>query len=151
MAGFRHGVILMRLLAFLDSYVTGRGLGQVLPDGVNYVLKGTPQAIEVMRIPDASFVREARVDRQLETFAYFAPDLAVEVISPSETWADVQAKVSDYLRYGTAQVWVFDPQTRETWVYEAGGQFHVYQADETLRAEALFGADFALPLAPLYA
>lgn len=69
-----------------------------------------------MRVPDASFVRADRLPPQgfgLGTRLFkFAPDLAVEVLSPSETASQLQEKLDDYVRSGTTLVWVVDPVRR---------------------------------------
>lgn len=122
MAGFQHGVLATRLIVKLDAFVSQNKLGQVLPDAVNYVLKGTPKKIEVMRIPDVSFVREEKADRGLKTYCYFAPDLAIEIISPTEDWADTQAKIADYLQYGSGRSGFLTPKPRKRWFICLMGQ-----------------------------
>jgi Uma2 family endonuclease len=45
-------------------------------------------------------------------YAPFAPDLAVEVVSPNDSAEDIEKKVIEYLRYSTRMVWVFYPTTQ---------------------------------------
>lgn len=62
----------------------------------------------------------------------FAPDLAVEVVSPSDTSQDVQAKVSEYLSAGTRLVWVIYPKTRNVVEYRPGGTARVLSEEDFL-------------------
>lgn len=77
----------------------------------------------------------------------FAPDVAVEILSPDDDLRDVAAKVDVYLRAGTALVFVVDPPSRIIRVHDASGETVLTVAD-TLRHAAL--REFALPLGPLF-
>jgi Uma2 family endonuclease len=146
-AGQKHGLIALRLIMQLGTYVEERGLGQVYPDNVNYVLKGSRNKIEIMRIPDISFVIEERVNRENEGFMYLAPDLAIEIVSPSETERDTSGKVQDYLRAGTQQVWVVKPDEQSVTVYVTEGSPAEYK-DTVPGGELLPG--FALEIPRLF-
>lgn len=65
-------------------------------------------------------------------FPRLAPDLAVEIVSPSNTWADVAAKIRDYLEAGTRLVWIVDPRSRTVTVQASGAAPQVLSADEEL-------------------
>jgi Uma2 family endonuclease len=56
--------------------------------------------------------REQRLGFDPKRFSLLAPDLAVEILSPSNTMSEMQEKVIDYLDAGTRQVWVVDPGSR---------------------------------------
>ncbi len=78
-----------------------------------------------MRGPDVAFVsRERLPERAYEEpgFWHLAPDLAVEVISPSNTAAEIHEKVREYLDAGTSLVWVVDPRTRTVAVHRSPGE-----------------------------
>jgi len=80
-----------------------------------------------------------------------APDLAVEVVSPSESTADIMAKVSDYLRYGTEQVWVIYPLKEELHQYlKDDNAPRIFLANDTLIAETLF-PQLKITIADLFA
>jgi Uma2 family endonuclease len=131
MAGLEHNLIAKRLFRYLDSFVLQHNLGEVYTDGLNYVLDGKPGNIVTMRIPDLSFVATARVGAaNHKGYYYLAPDLAIEVVSPSESKKDTSEKVADYLRFGTQQVWVIDPNTKKGIIHFADGSEEVYK--ETL-------------------
>ena len=67
-----------------------------------------------------------------EAFWNLAPDLAVEVVSPSEKAGDVREKARDYLAAGTRLVWIVYPRTREVVVHTPDGLARAYGADATL-------------------
>lgn len=101
-------------------------------------------------VPDISYVKVERL-RGLPHDAMqapaFAPDVAVEILSPDDDLRDVAAKVDVYLRAGTALVFVVDPPSRIIRVHDASGETVLTVAD-TLRHAAL--REFALPLGPLF-
>jgi len=107
-AGANHGRVSSRIHRRLGDYVESHGLGETFSSDTGFILFRNPDTV---RQPDASFVRQ---ERDLDERGFFpgAPDLAVEVISPSDRYSDVDAKVGDYLRAGTRMVIVIDPITR---------------------------------------
>ena len=90
-----------------------------------------------MRGPDVAFVSRERHERSGDTVRAFvgAPDLAVEVLSPSTTPAAMHAKVADYLAAGTRRVWVVDPETQTVTVYASLLSPLVRGEDDTLDGE----------------
>jgi Uma2 family endonuclease len=112
--GFRHGQVTARISALLVAHVDARRLGAVLAGDAGFVLGRRPDTV---RGPDVAFVSRERSQRVEDRGRAFegAPDLAVEVISPSNTAPAIHAKVADYLTAGTRLVWVVDPTPgRET-------------------------------------
>lgn len=83
-------------------------------------------------IPDAAFVSKARQpEPSHEAYNPIAPDLAVEVLSPSNDPFDMRVKVVNYLRAGTV-VWVADPEHKRVEVYVPGEKPNVLGIDATL-------------------
>jgi Uma2 family endonuclease len=84
-----------------------------------------------VRAPDAAFVSKDRFEAVGDTEKFWpgAPDLAVEVVSPEDSFRDVQAKVREWVAAGCVAVLVIDPAAT---VYRAGGQAHVYGDGETV-------------------
>jgi Uma2 family endonuclease len=103
-----HGAIVVRLGRFLDEYVTAHDAGLVCGPQTTFKMVGSPPT----RYPDLTFVRKERLPANLDTDADFAPDLAVEVVSGSDTFGDVDAKVRQYLDSGVRLVWLIDPILR---------------------------------------
>jgi Uma2 family endonuclease len=107
-AGGPHGAAAANLLGMLWSHVKVRGLGRVFSDATGYELVDLPRTV---RAPDVSFVRIDRLPANgIEPgLLRLAPDLAVEVLSPSETASQLEEKLHDYLTSGTSLIWVADP------------------------------------------
>jgi Uma2 family endonuclease len=92
---------------------------------------------DTVRAPEVAFVARKRIPAEgvPEGFWLFAPDLAVEVISPSDRFDDVLAKVQDYLHAGTRLVWVLHPRTTAAMVYRANGAVQLLQGHDELSGE----------------
>jgi Uma2 family endonuclease len=117
-AGGRHGGVAMRIGALLDIHVRANHLGRVFAAETGFVLRRTPDTV---RAPDASFVTENNLPEGELPIGYLelAPDLAVEVASPSDTTRGIEGKVADWLRAGSQLVWVIYPATRSATVYRS--------------------------------
>jgi Uma2 family endonuclease len=127
----RHGKISLEIGLLLRGFVDPCSLGDV------FVESGFRLNPDTVRSPDVSFIRAERSrtmdpDRRFEG----GPDLAVEVISPSETAADIAHKVRQYLSAG-AVVWVVYPRDRAVQVFESSGSARVLGADDKLEAPDL--------------
>jgi len=148
-----HGAVSSRLLAALGSHVYGQGLGALFTAEAGFLLERDPDTV---LCPDVAFVAAARLPAGGlvgSDFVELAPDLAVEVYSPSDRPAEVRAKVDDYLRLGVRAVWVLMPAIRAVRVHARQGG----RVTETLLTEAdtLEGGDvlpgFSCPIATLFA
>jgi Uma2 family endonuclease len=124
--------------------------GRVYTDGLTYVLKGTPNAIAVSRLPDLSVMslEQRQAVKNPAGLAYFAPMIAVEVVSPTESPKTVRDKVDDYLTYGTQEVWVIYPDAQEVIIHQADRTTRAYALGDSLASALL--PDFQLPLADLF-
>jgi Uma2 family endonuclease len=103
----------------LRTFVREHDLGRVFgADGAYTLFPDT------VRIPDVSFVSKARMPEMEAVEAILAPDLAVEVISPSETPRKVHDKTTTYLEAGTQTVWNVYPEEHviEIWTQSSDGQ-----------------------------
>lgn len=138
MAGELHGAIETNLIVILSGFVKAKKLGRVYGGDTTFVLEGTPENIITMRLPDVAFVSAERA-KQADRggFYYLAPDLAVEIVSPSEKTAETQAKVNDYLRTGTREVWVVYPETRQVAVLRPDGTATIYGLGQTIPGGSL--------------
>lgn len=127
-AGFQHGRIAMLIGASLSAYVRQRGLGEVAAAETGFILRRNPDTV---RAPDVAFVSKERV---VETTGYFAgaPDLAVEVISPNDTYTEVNAKVLDWLRSGVRLLIVIDPSKKSAMVHRSMTEMLRIGVDESL-------------------
>jgi len=107
--GGLHGIVAVRLASVLHRWVDEHDLGTVLVE-TGYIVHRSPDTV---RGPDVSFVRKERLGTGEfpQTFVGFAPDLAIEILSPDDRSLEIGEKVADYLRGGTRLVWVVDPAT----------------------------------------
>ena len=115
--GAPHGRIATNLTFLLSAHVHGRSVGWVYADSVGYQLVDLPRTV---RRPDVSFVRADRLPKEGvgPGFLKLAPDLAVEVLSPSETASTLDEKLDDYRACGTRLIWVVDPTRRTVMIID---------------------------------
>jgi Uma2 family endonuclease len=146
--GFSESVLATVLIRILAPWVAQRNLGAVA--GADGMMRLAPGLI---RIPDVSFIEWDRFPNrqvQRDPIPDLVPDLAVEVLSPSNTELEMEGKLDDYFRTGTRLVWFVDPRNRTVDVYTAPGQsFRLTEADTLDGAPLLPG--FRLPLRELFA
>ncbi len=128
--GGRHGAIAVVLAMFLRLWTQKSTRGYV---GVvaGYILRRNPDTV---RGPDVSYIRADRIPTSgiPEGFWTLAPDLAVEIVSPSETADEVREKVRDFLNAGTPVVWTIYPRTQEIVVHTPDGLARTYNSDDVL-------------------
>lgn len=141
-----HGIIAMRIGTILGNFVFEHKLGHVMAAETGFLLARDP---DVVRAPDAAFVAWANVPDPLpQGFWPLAPDLAVEVVSPGDSAADVQRRVGDFLQAGTRLVWVIYPDTLSATVFHPGGEARVLNREAVLDGEAVLPG-LRIPLADL--
>lgn len=114
-AGSKHGRIAARVLIRLGTFVEQHRLGVVYAAETGFVLGRGPDTV---RAPDVAFVRAERVVTA-DGFYPAAPDLAVEVLSPSDSFGEVQEKTREWLQAGTRAVVLVDPAKRQVTIQRA--------------------------------
>lgn len=146
-AGFEHGALAVRIATCLYSFVRRHGLGKVLGAETGFVLFDDPPTV---RAPDVAFVARDRLPSDTRGFGRLAPDLAVEIVSPSNTVAEIQDKVFDYLEAGTKLVWVVEPRGRTVTVYRSRDDIRILASTQAIEGgEVLPG--FRTPVAEFFA
>jgi Uma2 family endonuclease len=115
-AGQKHGRIIVHLTEPLAKYVREHQLGQVYAAETGFKLRSNPDTVLAA---DIAFVRRERLEALGETESYWpaAPDLAVEVNSPSDTVREVEKKVMEWLEFGTRLVWVVSSKLQTVTIY----------------------------------
>ncbi len=108
--------LIITIGVFLRQYKLGTVAGEA---GMMRLAPG------LVRIPDVSFVRWEHLPEKARPIPLMAPDLAIEVLSESNTRAEMQRKLEEYFAAGTQLVWYFDPKARTVTVYTAPDQFVV--------------------------
>jgi Uma2 family endonuclease len=130
--GFEHGIMSARIAQILNDFVRARGLGYICGAETGFILQRNPDTV---RAPDVAFVRKEKFSTLPTSFAEFAPDLAVEIISPTDRSGEMEQKIADYLAAGTRLVWVVYPATKTVYVYRPGRAVQRLSASETLSGE----------------
>ena len=142
-----HGHVGMAIGAHLFAQVRERRLGRVYGMEMGFRLH---PGLRTVLCPDAAFVRSARVPpRGTGGFFQGAPDLAVEVMSPSEQPGDVLTKAGKYLDHGTSLVWCVYPDKEIVVVHSSDEPPLVLHLPDTLTGGSVL-PNFALPLATLF-
>jgi Uma2 family endonuclease len=134
----RHGEICSRTVRILGDCAENRDLGRVLSNDTGVITERGPDTVRGANVSFYSFARVPKgplPDRYLD----MAPDLVVEVLSPSDRWPKVLAKVAEYLDVGTTVAMVLDDQRRLAHVYQADGTTRLLGADEELSLPDLLG------------
>ena len=132
-AGQREGCVSATVGARIGMYVKKRGLG-VVTAATGFELESDPDHV---RSPNLAFVRRDREEAAGPTQGFFPgpPDLAIEVVSPSDGQTYVDDKVADWLDAGTLAVIVVDPRRRAVKVYRTPADTVVLTEDDTLTVE----------------
>lgn len=131
--GYRHGYVASQFLIAIGTHARANKLGHVLAAETGFTLFRNPDTV---RAPDVAFVRAERVPSPLPRgYAELAPDLAVQVLSPSDRAGRVLAKVGDWIDAGAQLVWAVDPERRTARVYRADGTQSLLTADDALDGE----------------
>jgi Uma2 family endonuclease len=150
-AGGLHGVVTGKVYRRIADHVYSQRLGEVVVGDVGFVLS-LPSDPERVRALDVAFVSTGRLPegRVPQGFIRGAPDLAVEVLSPSDNPVEVQQKVRDYLEAGTRLVWVIAPQARTATIYRPDGSARLVREPEGLDGEEVV-PNLAIALAEVLA
>ncbi len=148
--GQKSDAIAASLLYFLAHFVRTNSLGLV--NGAQGSYQVFPDDPNKVRIPDVSFTRRDRVPPggPAEGHGRIAPDLVIEVTSPNDSYAMVQAKVNDYLSAGVPLIWVLEPETKTIHVYRANHTSSLLFPGDTLDGEGVLPG-FRCEVAALFA
>lgn len=145
--GGLHGEVVRRMLMRLGLWAEQGQYGYVATE-VGYIVRRNPDGV---RAADVSFVRREHIPESgvPEGFWSLAPDLAVEVVSPSETADEIWEKVSDYLAAGTPLVWVIYPRSKQAVAYTPDGIGRTLHAEDSLEDASVLPG-FSCKLADLF-
>lgn len=142
-----HGETANLIAHYLTVFVLEGGLGRV---GVEVGFH-PPGDRGTALLPDVSFISKARMTkRALASYVPLMPDLAVEVVSPSQSLAQVRRKAEVYLRHGSQMVWLIDPQALSAEVWRRGTERReVIEGDGELSGNDILPG-FSLPLRKIF-
>jgi Uma2 family endonuclease len=124
-----HSLVAAWIVTVLNMHVRPHGIGIVTGADGGYILSRNP---DVVVAPDAAFVRADRLPEEFPTYLELAPDLVVEVVSPSDRMNDVTETVKLYLDAGTQLVWVVQPRFQTVTVHYPDRMAKILTTDDQL-------------------
>lgn len=146
--GYHKSIIAGAILALLRAFVIPRNLGFVSgSDGMMRLFPG------LLRMPDVAFASWPRFPGgrlPTEPAPNIAPDLAIEVLSVSNTDREMERKRREYFEAGVALVWMIDPRKRSAVVYTLPDEYTEYDASDSLTGGDVLPG-FTLSLSELFA
>lgn len=148
LTGGTHGILCAQLAMLLYNFVRANGLGMVFGAETGFQVERDPDTVLGI---DAAFVSTERMKgvMNLEKFLPFAPDLAVEVLSPSNTAGEMKQKVALYFGAGSRVVWIINPKRRTVAVYNSASEPRVLNEEDTLEGGGVLPG-FELKLSELF-
>lgn len=145
--GQREGFLAATLIGFLWTFLRAHKLGVVgAPDTLMRLQPGQD------RLPDVSFTAWENLptaDAHMQRVGRYAPDLAVEILSPNNTRKEIERKRREYFTAGTKLVWIVDPDARAVAVFTDPNTHTVLTEADTLDGGTVLPG-FILPLADLF-
>ena len=144
----QHGEVAGNISGNFYIYSRQSGVGRVGVE-IGYLVSLDPDTV---RAPDVSFTLGLRGEGrgQRPGFVPGAPDIAIEVVSPGDTAAELEQKVGEYLAAGSRRVWVVYPSSRRVMVHHTDGTAMSYSDDAAIEDPELLPG-FSLPLAEIFA
>ena len=133
--GYEHGVVEVRISRLFANYSEDNDFGEVLSGDSGFVLERGPDTV---RGPDVAWVAPGRLEGRVVGFAELAPDLVVEVRSPSDSQRHMAERVMMWLSHGVRMALVADPGPVTLTVYRPGeppqalGEFDVFDGGDVL-------------------
>jgi Uma2 family endonuclease len=125
-----HGITCIRIISALIRFVETRGLGQVFDSSTGFRL-----AEDLLLSPDVSFVSKERLKKILlapDKFLAGAPDLVVEVLSPSDRMMQVNRKLDRYFEHGARLAWLVNWPKQQVHIYTADSIESLTNLDDVL-------------------
>lgn len=138
-----HGEISMNLSFLLSLHIRENQLGRLYPADTDFKLG------DRLVKPDVAFVSTARLPENRRQGSPVAPDLAVEVLSPTDIQYRVIEKAFAYLDSGTRLVWVIEPVAKTVTVYRSKTDIKMLTYEDTLTGEDVV-EDFSCQVAQLF-
>ena len=129
--GHEHGKIVTKLVIRLGNFVEQRALGTLVASDSGVWLERDPDTV---REPDIAFTSAEKIplDARITGYAEVAPDLVVEVASPSDSRREVHDKAHMWINHGVRLVWVVQPETLTVDVYRPGGEVATLGEEDVL-------------------
>ena len=144
----RHGIVAAELARFIGTHIKATDLPLYVGNATGFRINAY-----TLRFPDihvTTWERMAVYDEAEGAFPHFAPDVAIEVVSPSNTPAALARKTAEYFANGTRAVWIADPVPRTVRIRRPGQPERVFGVGDILSGEPEIPG-FACPVADIFA
>jgi Uma2 family endonuclease len=144
--GWKHSEIAIKISHILATFLEGHPIGMLAgPDLGVWLSNGN------LRSPDITFVRNEKLPKEEDQykFAEFIPDLAVEVLSPSDRPQFVEEKIREFLENGVPIVWLVDPKQKTVTEYRSLSETQQYSGDDVISAEPVLPG-FSCPVSRFF-
>lgn len=147
-AGGRHGRLVNRIAWLLNKHVESQQLGVVFAAETGFRIASDPDTVLA---PDVSFINQKRYAAIEDEIGYlpFAPDLVVEVLSPSDRFSRVEAKALAWLDAGCTLVLIVDPEEETLHSYRSRSQIQIFEKGEVVDCTAAV-AGWTLSIAEVF-
>jgi len=131
-AGWEHSKITIKISHILATFLDAHPIGELGSSELGIWLAGGN-----LRSPDVTFIRSEKVPKgeKQRAFLESIPDLAVEVLSPSDRSKFVQAKIREFLENGVPIVWLVDPAQKTVTEYRSLSEIKLYSGDDVIHAD----------------
>ncbi len=149
-SGGEHGNIAAVMAGYLFIFLLSNKIGRHTIAEAGYILYTDENGKDTVRVPDVGFVLNEHIPEGGLPHKYipFAPDLAVEVVSPNDTLAEIETKISEYLHYGTRMILFIHPDSQTVYVYTPDSTRRLTMDDTLDGGDLLPG--FSLPVRTLF-
>ncbi len=130
-AGGRHGRIAVQVAYLLKDHLKGKSLGVVFAAETGFLIQTDPDTVLA---PDVAYVSASRFEAVENEIQYLplAPELAVEVLSPSDRFSRVESKAFAWLDAGTQLVLLVDPENQTVHAYRSRKQIEIFERGESI-------------------
>ncbi len=143
-----HAFLESRLDRRLGVFIDDAKIGLCMVGEIGINIRHDPDRI---RGADLAFWSNAKLpDGPPPGFIDVAPDLVVEIFSPTDRWAEMNEKIEDYFSIGVGEVWIVEPEEKTVFVYRSATQRTALRRGDTLTGSGSL-TDFRLPVDELFA
>lgn len=143
--GGEHAIVQLRIGSRLLQYVDEHRLGQVFGEAGFILSKNR----DTVLAPDVAYIEAPRLPQDVTGFLALAPDLAVEIVSPSNSPGAVERKIAIYLEAGTRMIWVVYPRQRQVVMHTPGNAPRVFAESDVLPGDDVLPG-LEIPVATLF-
>lgn len=134
-AGTEHGKIALWISRILATHIAVNALGDTFVAETGFLIESDPDTV---RAPDFAFIAAARLQSPTpKGFFHGAPDLAIEVLSPSDRIIEVEDKIQQWLTAGCRQVWIVSPTRQTITIHQNSAQPQVLHPNDDIQSPDL--------------